>query len=114
MACLFALFDKSANRSDKSKALVVWSRTLELLDRGGGSAPFVAAGFKAEAVNIIAGDKIVGRVSMESAQSPYPYGLMLPQYETERLLEERPASLGVSVERQVELMSFGVGFPQFL
>lgn len=100
------IVDKAAGRTDKSKALVVWSRTLELLDRGGGSAPFVDAGFKAEAVNIIAGDKVIGRVSMESAQSPYPYGLMLPQYDTERLLEERLAGLGISVERQVELLSF--------
>jgi len=113
MACELArygvpvrIIEKAAHRTDKSKALVVWSRTLELLDRGGGSAPFVDAGFKAEAVNIIAADKIIGRVSMESAQTPYPYGLMLPQYETERLLEERLASLGISVERQVELLSF--------
>jgi 2-polyprenyl-6-methoxyphenol hydroxylase-like FAD-dependent oxidoreductase len=100
------IVDKATHRTDKSKALVIWSRTLELLDRGGGSAPFVDAGFKATAVNIIAGDKVIGRVSMESAQSPYPYGLMLPQSETERLLEERLAKLGVSVERQVELLSF--------
>ena len=113
MACELArygvpvrIIDKAAHRTDKSKALVVWSRTLELLDRGGGSAPFVDAGFKAEAVNFIAADKVIGRVSMESAQTPYPYGLMLPQSETERLLEERLASLGSPVERQVELRSF--------
>jgi 2-polyprenyl-6-methoxyphenol hydroxylase-like FAD-dependent oxidoreductase len=113
MACELArygvpvrIIDKGPSRTDKSKALVIWSRTLELLDRGGGAAPFVDAGFKADSVNIIAGDKVIGRVSMESAQSPYPYGLMLPQSETERLLEERLAGLGVSVERQVELISF--------
>jgi 2-polyprenyl-6-methoxyphenol hydroxylase-like FAD-dependent oxidoreductase len=100
------IVDKAAQRTDKSKALVVWSRTLELLDRGGGSAPFVDAGFKAEAVNIIAGDKVIGRVSMESVQSPYPYGLMIPQSETERLLEERLHDVGVDVERRVELSTF--------
>ena len=103
------IVDKAAQRTDKSKALVLWSRTLELLDRGGGSAPFVDAGFKAEAVNFIAGDKAIGRVSMESVQSPYPYGLMLPQSETERLLEERLRDLGISVERQVELTTFTSG-----
>jgi 2-polyprenyl-6-methoxyphenol hydroxylase-like FAD-dependent oxidoreductase len=48
MACELArygvpvrIIEKAAHRTDKSKALVVWSRTLELLDRGGGSAPFV-------------------------------------------------------------------------
>ena len=70
------IVEKSATRTDKSKALVIWSRTLELLDLGGGSAPFIDAGFKAKAVNIIAHDKVIGRVSMESVQSPYPYGLM--------------------------------------
>ena len=100
------LVDKAAQRTDKSKALVLWSRTLELLDRGGGSAPFVDAGFKAEAVNFIAGDKVIGRVDMGSVQSPYPYALMLPQSETERLLEERLHDLGVSVEREVELATF--------
>lgn len=101
------IVDKSAQRTDKSKALVLWSRTLELLDRGGGSAPFVDAGFKALAVNFLAADgKLMGHVSMETVQSPYPYGLMLPQCDTERLLEERLRGLGVLVERQVEMTGF--------
>ena len=100
--------DKASARTDKSKALVLWSRTLELLDRGGvdGSAPFVAAGMRALAVNFVAGDRAVGRVGMADVHSPYPFGLMLPQSETERLLEERLAGQGVSVERQIELLSF--------
>jgi 2-polyprenyl-6-methoxyphenol hydroxylase-like FAD-dependent oxidoreductase len=65
--------DKAAQRTDKSKALVLWSRTLERLDRGGGAAPVVDAEFKAEAVNVIAGDTVIGRVSMDSVQSPYQY-----------------------------------------
>jgi 2-polyprenyl-6-methoxyphenol hydroxylase-like FAD-dependent oxidoreductase len=100
------IIDKAAQRTDKSKALVLWSRTLELLDRGGGAAPFIDAGFKAVAVRFLAGEKVVGRVSMENVQTPYPYGLMLPQSETERLLEERLRDLGVTVERRVELASF--------
>jgi 2-polyprenyl-6-methoxyphenol hydroxylase-like FAD-dependent oxidoreductase len=60
------IIDKAAERTDKSKALALWSRTLELLDRGGGSAPFVKAGFKTEAVNFIAGDKVIGRVAMDN------------------------------------------------
>ena len=104
------IVDKAAQRTDKSKALVLWSRTLELLDRGGTCAPFVTAGFPAKAVNFVATDgKAVGRASMESVDSPYPYGLMLPQSETERLLEERLAKLGVTVEREIELVGFTGG-----
>jgi 2-polyprenyl-6-methoxyphenol hydroxylase-like FAD-dependent oxidoreductase len=102
------VIDKAAARTDKSKALVLWSRTLELLDRGGmdGSAPFVAAGLHMEAVNFVAGARTIGRVELGSIDSPYPYGLMLPQSDTERLLEERLAGQGISVERRVELASF--------
>jgi 2-polyprenyl-6-methoxyphenol hydroxylase-like FAD-dependent oxidoreductase len=100
------IVDKAAHRTDKSKALVIWSRTLEMLDRGGGAAPFIAAGMKVDAANFIAGDKVVGRIEMGHVASPYPFGLMLPQSETERLLEERLARQGVAVERSVELVSF--------
>ena len=101
------IVDKAAERTDKSKALVLWSRTLELFDRNGeGSAPFVEAGFKVEAVDFFAGHGAIGRVTMTGVDSPHAYALMIPQSETERLLEERLAAQGLSVERQVELVSF--------
>jgi 2-polyprenyl-6-methoxyphenol hydroxylase-like FAD-dependent oxidoreductase len=105
------IVDKAARRTDKSKAIVLWSRTLELLDRGDqGSAPFVEAGFKVDAVNIIApGGHVVGHVKMDSVASPYPYALMLPQSDTERLLEERLQRLGVSVERSTEVTAVTIG-----
>jgi 2-polyprenyl-6-methoxyphenol hydroxylase-like FAD-dependent oxidoreductase len=101
------IVDKAPERTDKSKAIVLWSRSLEMLDRGGGAAPFIDAGFKMTHVNFIArDDKIVGRVGMDGVQSPHAYALMLPQSETERLLEERLADLGIKVERRTDLMSF--------
>ena len=101
------IVDKAPHRTDKSKALVLWSRTLELLDRAGGSAAFIDAGYKVTAVNIAATDgKLIGRVSIETIKSPHPYALMLPQSETERLLEERLTQLGVAVEREVEVYGF--------
>src|SRR5580704_911872 len=70
------IVEQAAHRTDKSKALVLWSRTLELLDRQpGGSAPFIEAGFKADAVSFFAGEKRIGRVSMDSVDSPYPFAL---------------------------------------
>ena len=102
------IVDKAAAHTDKSKAIIVWSRTLELLDRGGpdGSAPFVAAGLQATAINLIAGNGPIGRIELGGVHSPHPYGLMLPQSDTERLLEERLAGQDVVVERGVELVSF--------
>jgi 2-polyprenyl-6-methoxyphenol hydroxylase-like FAD-dependent oxidoreductase len=65
----------------------------------------VAAGHKVDGANIIAGSRTIGHVSFDAVRSPYPYALMLPQSETERLLEAHLAGLGVIVERQVELVA---------
>jgi 2-polyprenyl-6-methoxyphenol hydroxylase-like FAD-dependent oxidoreductase len=112
MACELARYqvpirivDKAPQRTDKSKAIVLWSRTLELLDRGAEtSRPFLEGGFKVHNVNFIASDgAVVGRVGMDSVKSPYPYALMLPQSDTERLLEERLRAMGIEVERNTEV-----------
>jgi 2-polyprenyl-6-methoxyphenol hydroxylase-like FAD-dependent oxidoreductase len=100
------IVDKAAQRTDKSKALVVWSRTLELMDRMACTQAFISAGFKASAMNVIAGGKPVGHVSLDAIKSIYPFALMLPQSETERLMEEHLASHGVAVERSCEIIQF--------
>jgi 2-polyprenyl-6-methoxyphenol hydroxylase-like FAD-dependent oxidoreductase len=103
------IVDKAPTRTDKSKALVLWSRTLELLERGPGSARFIDAGFKVNAVNMVSGDKLIGHVDMASIDSPHNYALMIPQADTERLLEEHLRELGVKVERSVEVTALSVG-----
>ena len=54
------IVDKAPQRTDKSKAIVIWSRTLELPDRGDtGAAPFIEAGFKVDGVDIVTADRRV-------------------------------------------------------
>jgi 2-polyprenyl-6-methoxyphenol hydroxylase-like FAD-dependent oxidoreductase len=103
------IIDQAPQRTDKSKALVLWSRTLELLDRAGGTAAFVAAGRQVRAANIVAGGELIGHICLDAVASQYNYALMLPQSDTERLLDEHLARLGVRVERQLELTSFDAG-----
>jgi 2-polyprenyl-6-methoxyphenol hydroxylase-like FAD-dependent oxidoreductase len=100
------IIDKAAQRTDKSKALVIWSRTLELLNRAACADSFIAAGHKVHGATIIAGNKRIGHIGFEGVKSPYPYALMLPQSETERLLDAHLNTLGVTVEREVELTGF--------
>ncbi|WP_293868259.1 FAD-dependent monooxygenase [uncultured Alsobacter sp.] len=103
------IIDKAVGRTDKSKAIVLWSRTLELLDRQpGGAAAFVAAGFKVDTVGFVAHGQPIAHASVSSAQTPFAFALMLPQSETERLLEERLEALGVTVERQVEVVALAL------
>jgi 2-polyprenyl-6-methoxyphenol hydroxylase-like FAD-dependent oxidoreductase len=100
------IVDKAVQRTDKSKALVIWSRTLELMDRIGCTASFIDAGFKVTAANIRTEDKQIARITLDEIPTPYPFALVLPQSETERLLEEQLTSYGVHVERSVELIRF--------
>jgi 2-polyprenyl-6-methoxyphenol hydroxylase-like FAD-dependent oxidoreductase len=101
------IVDKNAERTDKSKALVLWSRTLELLDDAGYAAPFLPVGFQCHGAQISNGKEIVANVSLDSIDSRFPYALMIPQSETERVLEEQLAQRGVKVERLTELTTFG-------
>ncbi|PLC49123.1 monooxygenase [Pollutimonas subterranea] len=100
------IIDKAAARSDKSKALVLWPRTLEMLDIQGCVQPFIETGMKATGVRILDRHHTLVHVRLDAARSRFPYALMLPQSDTERLLEEQLALLGVHVERHVELVSF--------
>ena len=100
------IVDKNTERTDKSKALVLWSRTLELFDHGGYVEPFLAAGLKAHGAQMSNGKDIIARISLDDIESPYPYALMIPQSDTERVLEERLEKQGVKVERTVALESF--------
>ncbi len=100
------IVDKAAERSDKSKALVLWSRSLELIDRMGCGASFVTAGIKVHGARIFAGGGEIAHISLDGLDTPHPYALMLPQSETERLMEQHLNSLGVKVEREVDLLQF--------
>ena len=100
------IVDKSAARTDKSKAVVIWPRTLELLDIQGCAQVFVDAGVRAKGARILGEGRQLAHADFGRARSAYPYALMIPQSDTERLLEQRLAAAGVQVERQVELLSF--------
>jgi 2-polyprenyl-6-methoxyphenol hydroxylase-like FAD-dependent oxidoreductase len=99
------LIDKCSEPSDKSKALVLWSRSLEMLDAMGTVTPFVDAGLRARGASIFSGGERLLRVSLQ-VESPFDYALMIPQCETERLLAAHARHCGIETERSVELASF--------
>src|SRR5258708_23168636 len=99
------IVDKSAERTDKSKALVPWSRPLELFDHAGYVDEFLAAGMQAHGAQMSNGKDVIARVSLDDIDSIYPYALMIPQSDTERVLEEHLEKRGVKVERTAALDS---------
>ena len=103
------IVDKAGARTELSKALVVWPRTLELLRLAGSADAFLEAGRKITSARLYAGSRRLATLGFESIATPYPFALFVPQSETERLLEERLARLGVKVERNLELTGFTSG-----
>jgi 2-polyprenyl-6-methoxyphenol hydroxylase-like FAD-dependent oxidoreductase len=100
------LIDRSPVPSDKSKALVVWGRSLEMLDDLGIAGDFLAAGTFLNAARIYGSRRLLARIPFTPAGTEYPRPLMLAQSETERLLTEHLRRQGLQIERSVELTDF--------
>ena len=103
------IIDKSAGPGETSRAMAVQARTLELYRQIGIAEPVIAAGHKNPAVNMWALGKRKAHLALGDAGatlSPYPFVLIYPQDQHERLLEQRLLEMGVKVERQTELLSF--------
>ncbi|MFT8775509.1 MAG: FAD-dependent monooxygenase [Gluconacetobacter liquefaciens] len=100
------IIDQSQGRTDKSRALAVWPRTLECLAASGCLDAFLATGLRADAIGIHTGSRRIGRIAFDQIASPFNLLLVIPQSETERLLETHLASLGGKVERNTELTAF--------
>src|ERR1700752_943739 len=73
------IIDKSSARTDKSKAVTLWSRSLELLDRAGRAEDFISAGLRLHASHFIADGQHLARVDFDGVQSPYAFALSIPQ-----------------------------------
>jgi 2-polyprenyl-6-methoxyphenol hydroxylase-like FAD-dependent oxidoreductase len=65
----------------------------------------IATGIKATAMQMYAGHKRLFRVPFDSVDSAFPFTLTTAQTETERVLGEHLQSLGVAVDRGVELVA---------
>jgi 2-polyprenyl-6-methoxyphenol hydroxylase-like FAD-dependent oxidoreductase len=100
------IVEKNPQRNDKSKALVIWARTLELINRMGCVDKFLATGMRSHGANISSGKEQIAHINFNDAATPYPFALMIPQNETERLFDEFLNTLGVQIERGVELTGF--------
>ncbi len=101
------IIDAAPVRSDKSRALGVQARTLELLDKMGLAEPLIAQGERSGAINFYVEGRRTAHFPLEQLDidhTPFPYLLFVSQVKTERVLEARLNRLGVEVERPVELL----------
>lgn len=97
------IIDKLAEPTTESRAIAVHARSLDMLDRMGIAEKLIATGVKSRGMELYSGSKRLLRVPLDSVDAAYPFTLVTPQTETERVLTEHLASLGVTVERSVAL-----------
>jgi len=99
------VIDKLAQPTEQSRAIALHARSLDMLDRMGIVDKMVGTGIKANAMQMYAGHSKLFRVPFGDVDSAFPFTLTTAQTETERVLGEHLQSLGVSVERGVELVA---------
>jgi 2-polyprenyl-6-methoxyphenol hydroxylase-like FAD-dependent oxidoreductase len=103
------ILDKTAEPATTSRALAVQGRTLEFYSQIGISDAVVKRGVRVDALNFWVTGKNIARAAFGGAGarlSPFPYALIFPQAEHERLLIDSLNEVGVQVERQTEVMQF--------
>jgi 2-polyprenyl-6-methoxyphenol hydroxylase-like FAD-dependent oxidoreductase len=99
------IVDKTADPGTTSRAIVVHARTLEFYQQIGLANEVVRQGREFVAANLWVKGCLAGRVgfgAMGQGLSPFPYMLVYPQDEHERLLIQRLEQAGVVVERSTE------------
>lgn len=99
------IIEKNAAPSDKSKALFVQARTLEIFEHIGIIDEILKHAFLPLG-EVIHFDHRAISFNFSKLDSPFPFGVTLPQAETEKILRDHLASLGVNIEWNVELLYF--------
>ncbi|HEX6520897.1 MAG TPA: FAD-dependent monooxygenase [Streptosporangiaceae bacterium] len=94
-----AVFERHPGRSRLSRAFAVHARTLEELDARGLADDLIATGTPVPELRFFAG----AALDLSALPSRFPYLLVTPQYETERVLEERATRLGADIRHGAEV-----------
>jgi 2-polyprenyl-6-methoxyphenol hydroxylase-like FAD-dependent oxidoreductase len=97
--------DKLDKPTDESRAIAIHAGSLDMLDRMGIADEMIGTGIKATAMQLYTGHSKLFRVPFGGVDSAFPFTLTTPQTETERVLGEYLESLGVTVDRGVELVA---------
>ena len=101
------IVDHSQSHSTQSKALAIWSGTLECFAAMGVAEEFLKVALPIRHFVFADHGKVLNDIpSNRGIDSAYPLPVILPQSHTEEILECRLEALGVTVERGVELTSF--------
>ncbi len=94
------VLERRTDESNLTRAFAVHARTLELLDARGIADELAGTGRKLD------GLRLFGNIAVDVSDLPtrFPYVLITPQYETERVLEQRAVSHGADIVTGAEVV----------
>jgi 2-polyprenyl-6-methoxyphenol hydroxylase-like FAD-dependent oxidoreductase len=95
------LIDKLEQGQNTSRAAVIHAHTMEMLEELGVSGELAKRGMKLANFVIRDRNRSLVHLRFDELPSAYRYLLMIPQNETEKVLAERLAGLGGSIQRGV-------------
>ncbi len=102
------IIDTAEGTTQLSKALVIWLRTLQVLDSQIPATAFIEHGHPLKKASIWANGKLLGEIKTDDDPFDFPTGLLIPQSETEQVLIGQAARQGIEVEWQTQLLDFTV------
>ncbi|MFI6346722.1 FAD-dependent monooxygenase [Streptomyces sp. NPDC050560] len=98
------LVDADRRPSQHSRSNVIWSRSLELLDRVGVVDALLDGGHQCDGLAYYSYGRHLGSTLVRRLDNLlYPFALMIPQSDTETVLRGRLEELGGQIERGVRL-----------
>ena len=106
MGVSYQIIDENPRCSEKSKALVVWGRSLELLNTCMDANSFLQAGRPLRKAQFFVEGVQFAEIQFSTGESEFGTGVLIPQNVTEKLVEEQLVQSGAAVQREIELASF--------
>src|SRR6201998_2395585 len=105
------VIDQLPDATDDTRRGLGQPRTLEYRRRVHVAGPMIDDGLKGTGAVFADVDRDLIRLSYDTVDSPYPFLLMIPQWQTQLPLDQRFAELGGSVLRGVRLLDLVPEFP---
>ncbi|MGL6102803.1 MAG: FAD-dependent monooxygenase, partial [Exiguobacterium acetylicum] len=109
----FRIVERASGPSVVSKAIGIQARSLELFARLGVAEELMENAIKINQGNLYVNGAWQAKLDFTDLNTPFPFVTLLPQSETERILEAQLATYGHAVERETELTGFAQ-FPTFV
>lgn len=99
------IIDQKPKATETSNAIMVNTRTLEILDSLGLAETAITKGLKITGANYYAGTKILAQIAFDHLDSRYHFGIALPQAQTEQMFADHLAQQDIFVEWNKKLIT---------